>query len=262
MPLPLFHVDAFAERPFSGNPAAVCILEVPAEEAWMQSVAAEMNLSETAFLLPSGQCFKLRWFTPTTEVDLCGHATLASAHVLWSEGLVSGQQVIEFHSKSGLLTATRLGDRIELDFPREPAHEVEIDLELEAALGAAAQWMGRNRMDCLVEVESEGELFQLEPDFEALQQLDVRGVIVTARADAGEYDFMSRFFAPAAGVNEDPVTGSAHCCLADFWQKRLGKSEMVAYQASKRGGRVYVRVRGDRVVLGGNAVTIAAGALR
>jgi PhzF family phenazine biosynthesis protein len=262
MPLPLFHVDAFAERPFSGNPAAVCILEEPAEEAWMQSVAAEMNLSETAFLLPSGPYFELRWFTPTTEVDLCGHATLASAHVLWSEGRVSEQQTIEFHSKSGLLTATRRGDRIELDFPLEPAQEVEIDSNLEAALGAAAEWMGRNRMDCLVEVESEGELLQLEPDFVALEQLDVRGVIVTALADTDEYDFVSRFFAPAAGVDEDPVTGSAHCCLADFWQKRLGKSEMVAFQVSKRGGRVYVRVRGDRVVLGGNAVTVAAGVLR
>jgi PhzF family phenazine biosynthesis protein len=262
MAIPLFHVDAFTDRPFAGNPAAVCLLSDPADAAWMQSIAAEMNLSETAFLARRGPHFALRWFTPALEVDLCGHATLAAAHVLWSEAVVPEDRSIEFQSKSGVLTAARRGDRIELDFPLEPAKEVEIDRALTAALGATPRCMGQNRMDYLVELETEAAVRELSPDFQALRQLDVRGIIVTARADASRYDFVSRFFAPAAGVDEDPVTGSAHCCLADFWQKRLGRSEMVGYQASQRGGCVHVRLQGDRVILGGNAVTIAAGHLR
>ena len=262
MGIRLFHVDAFADRPFAGNPAAVCLLQEEADATWMQAIAAELNLSETAFVLPAGDQYQLRWFTPCVEVDLCGHATLASAHVLWSEGLAPRDRVVEFLSKSGLLTATLCGDRIELDFPLEPATPVEIDSRLAAALGATARSMGRNRFDYLVELESETAVRELAPDFKALAKLDVRGIIVTAQAEASDYDFISRFFAPAVGVDEDPVTGSAHCCLAEFWQQRLGKSEMVGYQASDRGGCVHVRIAGQRTILGGSALTIAAGKLR
>jgi PhzF family phenazine biosynthesis protein len=262
MGVPLFHVDAFTDRPFAGNPAAVCLLSEEGDAIWMQAIAAEMNLSETAFVLPAGEQFHLRWFTPSVEVDLCGHATLASAHILWSEGLAPKDRALEFLSKSGLLTASLHGDRIELDFPLEPATAVEIDSNLAAALGAPARFMGRNRFDYLVELESETAVRELAPDYKALEKLEVRGIIVTAQAEATDYDFISRFFAPAAGVDEDPVTGSAHCCLAEFWQQRLGKSEMVGYQASQRGGCVHVRVAGERVILGGTALTIAAGELR
>jgi PhzF family phenazine biosynthesis protein len=262
MSISLFHVDAFTERPFAGNPAAVCLLQEPVNADWMQAFAAEMNLSETAFLLPDGEQYRLRWFTPGVEVDLCGHATLASAHVLWSEGMVPKEQAIEFNSKSGLLTATVRDSRIELDFPLEPAREVEINDQLANALGVRPRCMGQNRMDYLVELESAAAVRDVTPDFPALGQFDVRGVIVTARCDSPDYDFVSRFFAPAAGVDEDPVTGSAHCCLAEFWQRRLGKTEMIGYQASHRGGVVHVRVSGERAILGGHAVTIAAGQLR
>ncbi len=255
-------VDAFTSRPFAGNPAAVCVLPRPAgDEQWMQNVAREMNLSETAFLVRQKDGYNLRWFTPAVEVALCGHATLASAHVLWEDGHIKADDQARFHTKSGLLTADRRGDWIELDFPVKLEEPSETPAGLAEALGAKPKYVGKNQFDYLVEVESESEVRTLNPDFTRLAKLPVRGIIVTSRSALKEYDFVSRFFAPAAGVNEDPVTGSAHCCLTPFWAKRLGKNEMMAYQASARGGVLRVRLAGDRVKLAGQAVTVLAGEL-
>jgi PhzF family phenazine biosynthesis protein len=204
----------------------------------------------------------LRWFTPVVEVDLCGHATLASAHVLWETGAASPDETLRFHTRSGLLTAWRAGDWIELDFPAEPAQPLDAPAELIQALGVQPLFTGKNRFDYLVEIESEAALRQLQPDLARLKAVTPRGVIVTAKVNGSPYDFVSRFFAPAAGIDEDPVTGSAHCCLGPFWQERLGKSEFLAYQASPRGGSVRVQVRGERVGLGGQAVTVWKGELR
>ena len=256
MALRITQVDAFTDRPFGGNPAAVCILNGPREDAWMQALAAEMNLSETAFLLrrPDGD-FHLRWFTPAVEVALCGHATLASAHALWEQGYVHPEAACRFHTQSGLLTAQRRGDWIELDFPATVAEACEAAAGLAGALGAPPRWVGRNRFDYLVELADESAVRTLQPDHAALKKLPVRGVIVTARGEA-PYDFVSRFFAPGSGIEEDPVTGSAHCALGPYWQGALGKPEFLAFQASKRGGVVRVRLAGDRVLLGGQAVTV------
>ena len=261
----IYQVDAFTERPFAGNPAGVCILPDPRADAWMQAVAAEMNLSETAFLVrrPDG-AFNLRWFTPAVEVALCGHATLAGAHVLWETGALQPDEPARFHTRSGLLTAARRNGWLELDFPATPAPPAEPPSGLGAALGVVPRYVGINVFDYLVEVESEAIVRSLRPDFTALGRLPVRGVIVTAAAASPEFDFVSRFFAPAVGVNEDPVTGSAHCCLAPFWAGRLGKTAMIAYQASARGGVVRVRLASpgaDRVLLGGQAVTVLVGEL-
>ncbi len=259
--IPLFQVDAFTDRPFAGNPAAVCLLAEPADEAWMQAVAAEMNLSETAFLKAEEEGYRLRWFTPGMEVDLCGHATLAAAHVLWSEVGLPEAEAISFSTRSGPLIALRQGPRIELDFPLEPAAETEPPPGLLEALGCGAEYVGRNRFDYLVHVEPEEALRAITPDFARLRAIETRGVIVTSRAQGDEHDFVSRFFAPRAGVDEDPVTGSAHCCLAPFWQARLGKTDFAAYQASSRGGMVHVRIEDDRAILGGQAVTVMRGTL-
>jgi PhzF family phenazine biosynthesis protein len=261
MPIPLFQVDAFAERPFTGNPAAVCLLPGPHDEAWMQHVAAENNLSETAFVSPEADHFRLRWFTPKVEVSLCGHATLASAHVLWEAGRVAGGQPIAFHTHSGVLTAARSTDKITLDFPVNPAEAAPPPAGLTEALQVVPVWTGRSRFDWLVEIESEARLRALAPDFGRLAQVSARGIIVTSRPTTPGYDFISRFFAPAAGINEDPVTGSAHCCLADYWGHKHGKTTMVGYQASARGGVVHVRVTGDRVLLSGHAITVIRGEL-
>ncbi len=260
-PLRYFVVDAFTDRPFAGNPAAVVPLLAWPDDAWLQNVAMEMNLSETAFLVKEDDGYRLRWFTPKVEVALCGHATLASAHVLWSEGYVPTAEEIGFHTKSGLLEATWKDSRIELDFPIEPPTESSPPPGLLEALGTSAKYVGRNRFDYLVEVESEDEVRRLAPDFARLSDLEIRGVIVASRSTAPQYDFVSRFFAPRAGVDEDPVTGSAHCCLGPYWQGRLGKSEFTAFQASARGGVVHVRVAGDRTYLGGQAVTVLRGEL-
>ena len=258
MSLPLFVVDAFAPRPFAGNPAAVCFLDAPRDDGWLQSLAAEMNLSETAFLLPEGDGYRLRWFTPRVEVDLCGHATLASAHVLWQTGRLAPDRPAEFWTRSGLLTATRQGERITLDFPAVAAQACPDGPGLAEALGARLLYLGRNGMDYLALLDAEETVRGLRPDFARLAELPVRGVIVTA-VGSGEFDFVSRFFAPRVGVPEDPVTGSAHCCLGPFWAERLGKSDLRAYQASPRGGVVQVGVRGERVLLGGEAVTVVKG---
>jgi PhzF family phenazine biosynthesis protein len=261
MSQPIVVVDAFTDRPFAGNPAAVCLLEREADERWMQSVAAELNLSETAFLRRDADGFRLRWFTPATEVALCGHATLASAHHLWESGSLPGTVPARFHTKSGLLTAARRGEWIEMDFPAKPEQQAAASPELARAIGANPAYLGASQFDCLVELGSEAEVRGLEPDAGLLAGLRWRGVIVTSRASTPGYDFVSRFFAPKVGVREDPVTGSAHCVLGPYWKKRTGKDDFIAYQASPRGGVVKVGVRGDRVLLGGQAVTVWRGEL-
>ncbi len=254
-------VDSFTSQPFSGNPAAV-VLDAPGDERWMQNVALEMNLAETAFLVrrKDGD-FDLRWFTPAVEVDLCGHATLASAHVLWEEGYLEPKAQARFHTRSGILTADRRDGAIVLDFPATPERETEPPEGLIRALGVSARYVGKSAFDYLVEVESEAAVRAASPDFGALGAIKARGIIVTARASSPGFDFVSRFFAPAAGINEDPVTGSAHCTLGPFWAARLGKTSFNAYQASSRGGSVKVDLKGDRVLLGGQAVTVLRGEL-
>ncbi len=258
----LLQIDAFANGPFTGNPAAVVLLEESAEEDWMQRVAAEMNLSETAFLLPGGDGWAIRWFTPTTEVALCGHATLAGFHALREEGKVG--DAVTFESASGPLTARAIGDRLELDFPSMPPEACDEPEGLLDALGLPeARYVGRSRHDLLVEVADRKELVDLHPDFRALSGVEVRGVIVTAMGDEGGegLDFVSRFFAPRAGVDEDPVTGSAHCVLAPYWTAKLGARSLQAGQLSRRSGRLEVELRGDRVALRGRTVTVLRGEL-
>ncbi len=267
MPVRIVQVDAFSSRPFAGNPAAVCVLAAAVQgetgEQWMKDVAREMNLSETAFLHPEGgpggNGYRLRWLTPAVEVDLCGHATLAAAHVLWEDGHIAADAVARFYTRSGLLTCERRGDWIEMDFPAKISQPAEPPPQLSEALNAELTYVGRNQFDYLVEVADEATLRALNPNHHLLRQLPVRGVIATARGN--EYDFVSRFFAPGAGVDEDPVTGSAHTALAPYWGAKLGKTEMVGYQASARGGVVKVRLQGDRVILGGQAVTVMTGEL-
>jgi PhzF family phenazine biosynthesis protein len=251
-------VDAFTAKPFTGNPAAVCVLDVPRDAAWMQRVASEMNLSETAFLHRTADGWSLRWFTPTVEVKLCGHATLASAFVLWETGALPASDEAKFHTLSGVLTCRKDGAWIEMDFPAVIAHPVPPPDGLREALGCELVVTAANGMDYLVEVADEKTLRALQPDFTALAQQPVRGVIVTCRSESPEFDFLSRFFAPAAGVNEDPVTGSAHCALGPWWQAKLGRSEFTAWQASPRGGLVKLAMRGERVLLRGQAVRMSA----
>jgi PhzF family phenazine biosynthesis protein len=264
MALPLFVVDSFASRPFSGNPAAVCVLPAERDAVWMQLVAREMNLSETAFVVGRGEGeYGLRWFTPAVEVDLCGHATLASAHVLFETKRVDRSRAVRFHTKSGVLVATAEGEGIALDFPAYTPEAGAAPEGLEAALRCGRPtWVGRTRDTAFLELASEADLRALAPDFAALARIDARGFIVTARAAGGTpYDFVSRFFAPRMGINEDPVTGAAHCSLATYWSPRLGKTAMTAFQASARGGVVRVRAEGGRTLLGGDAVTVSRGEL-
>lgn len=257
MGLTIFQVDAFTNVPFAGNPAAVCVLSEPADDAWMQKIAREMNLSETAFLVERLDGFSLRWFTPTTEVDLCGHATLASAHVLWTEGYLSFDQEVQFHTRSGVLTANREADWVVMNFPADRSRDIKIRPELIKALNAPICEVYEGSVGYIVEVDSEEIVRNIQPNIEILKTLPAKGLIVTSAAANGtEYDFVSRFFAPALGILEDPVTGSAHCALAPFWRDRLNKTEFLAYQASARGGILKVRCEGDRVVLGGQAVTV------
>ena len=223
MALLIVQVDAFTSVPFAGNPAAVCVLPEPRDAAWMQHVAREMNLAETAFLDRATEGFNLRWFTPTVEVDLCGHATLAGAHVLWETGQVAAAEPIRFHTRSGVLTAVRRDDWIELDFPVTPEQPVDTPPDLPGALGVLPRYVGRSRFDYLVELDDEEAVRNVRPDFHRLQTISARGVIVTSRSSTPGWDFVSRFFAPASGIDEDPVTGSAHSCLAHFWSSRLQK---------------------------------------
>ena len=259
MGVKILQVDAFTDRPFTGNPAAVCMLPEPRGKQWMQQVALEMNLSETAFLSRERDGFNLRWFTPQVEVDLCGHATLAAAHVLWEEGDLPPEEPARFYTRSGLLTASRHGDWLEMDFPAEPEEKTPPPSGLAAALGVTPAYVGKNRFDYLVLVDSEEGVRNMKPDFQALALIPCRGVMVTALSRTGDYDFISRFFAPRVGIPEDPVTGSAHCCLGPFWKTRLHKDALTAYQASARGGVVRLRVAGDRVILSGQAVTVLRG---
>jgi PhzF family phenazine biosynthesis protein len=238
----------------------VCVLQADRDVSWLRDVARELNLSETAFLRRAGDRWRLRWFTPAAEVDLCGHATLASAHVLWEEELAGAAEPLRFETRSGALGARRTGDRIELDFPATPATEALAPPGLLPALGVLQPAaVARSRFDYLVELKDAAAVRELAPDFGALRRVEARGVIVTARGDAPGFDFVSRFFAPAVGVDEDPVTGSAHCCLAPWWAARLGREKLTGYQASARGGTVEVELAGERVLLRGHAVTVLRG---
>ena len=261
----LFQVDAFADKPFHGNPAAVCIPDVQKDDRWMMNVAAEMNLSETAFLSAQADGYNLRWFTPTKEVSLCGHATLASAHILWEQGFVGDNQAIRFDTLSGLLIAKRNGALIQLDFPARLVESTESNVGINDALGVVPISTNRyaisNGTIYLLECQSETIVRGLKPDFKRLSDTDGRAVIVTARSDSDRQDFVSRYFAPAVGIDEDPVTGSAHCYLAPYWSAKLGKNEMVGFQASQRSGYVRCRLDRDRVYLEGSAVTIFKGSL-
>ncbi|MGB3138381.1 MAG: PhzF family phenazine biosynthesis protein [Nodosilinea sp.] len=260
MTIPLFQVDAFAAEAYSGNPAAVCVLDEGRSERWMRRVAQEMNLPETAFFYPEADGYRLRWFTPVVEVDLCGHATLATCHVLWSEGYLPLEQEAKFYTRSGVLTARRLDDWIELNFPANQSHQISVPDGLAAALGAIPKAVAKNSLGYLVELESADAVRNLRPDFIALKQFPVHGVLATSLGEA-PYDFVSRFFVPALGVNEDPVTGAAHCCLSPYWREKLGKASFLAYQASARGGVVKIQDEGDRVRLSGQTVTILRGEL-
>jgi PhzF family phenazine biosynthesis protein len=257
MPIRIVTVDAFTSVPFAGNPAAVCVLPETRPDEWLRSVAREMNLSETAFLVPRNGGYDLRWLTPAVEVDLCGHATVASAHVLWEDGHLPQGKQARFQTRSGLLTADRRGDWIELDFPAKIAAPAEAPAGMLDALGlSSARAVAKNVFDYLVEIDSEEQLRALTPKHSVLREIPVRGIIVTARSSSAEFDFVSRFFAPGSGIDEDPVTGSAHTALGPYWGAKLGKTEMTAFQASARGGVVRLRLNGDRVILGGQAVTV------
>jgi predicted PhzF superfamily epimerase YddE/YHI9 len=258
MAVPIYVVDAFSDRPFAGNPAGVCLLDAYPADEWMQKVAAEMKHAETAFLVPNGEDYQLRWFTPAVEVDLCGHATLASAHALFEQGHVG--DVIRFHTRSGILTAARRPDGIELDFPSEGPEEASLPHTIRS-LGVEPIWTGRNRMDWFVQLPSADDVRAIQPDFTEINALGMRGLIVTALDKTGEFDFVSRGFFPQAGIDEDPVTGSAHCAFAPFWAERIGKTAMTGYQASERGGVVGVELVGNRVKLRGRATTFLQGTL-
>ena len=263
MSIPIYQVDAFTDHPFTGNPAGVCILQKSADEAWMQSVAMEMNLSETAFVVPREEGdFDLRWFTPTVEVALCGHGTLATSHVLYETGVLSTEHVARYHTKSGILQAQQIDGLIELDFPATPAEDCESPDGLLEALGlTSVLYVGRPKYDYLIEVQSEVDLRSIAPHFEYLRSLHVRGIMVTARSDGAEFDFVWRFFGPGSGIDEDPVTGSAHCALTPYWAGKLGKKVLTAYQASARGGKLQCTLAGDRVKLAGKALTVLSGEL-
>lgn len=259
----LFQIDAFTDAPFKGNPAAVCLLDgADVDHTWMQNVAAEMNLSETAFVRRQDGDWSLRWFSPIIEIALCGHATLATAHALLEEGLLPAGGTATFHTKSGALTAKQDGELIELDFPAKVAAPAAPPEGLIEALGTQPVRVSLNQFDYLVEMANEDDVRSMKPDFALLRRIRVRGVIVTSRASTPGFDFVSRFFAPGAGIDEDPVTGSAHCALAPYWAPRLGKTVFMAYQASPRGGVLRVTLAGDRVRMAGRAVTVLRGELR
>lgn len=253
-------VDTFAEAPFAGNPAAVCLLAQPRDAAWMQALARELNQPATAFVAARDDGYDLRWFAPTTELALCGHGTLASAHLLWAEGRVAPEAPVCFSTGAGALVCRREGDWIAMDFPAEsPQPVAAVPVELLQALDVHPRAVARNRFDYLVELDSAAAVRALRPDLALLKAVPTRGVIVTAPADGDGHDFVSRFFAPAVGFGEDMVTGSAHCGLGPYWAARLGKTELAGYQASARGGTVRVRVRADRVDLLGRATVVMRG---
>jgi PhzF family phenazine biosynthesis protein len=259
MNIPFYHVDAFTDNALGGNPAAIIILKSSPKKNWMQDVAREINLSETAYLTPKEEKgFELRWFTPQSEVDLCGHATLASAHILWETERLTSNQPAVFYTKSGILTAQLVDNWIKMDFPAEignPLVSKESIAPVEKALDAKAKNIEVNRFDYLVEVESEKTLRSLKPNFKSIAKLPCRGLIATCLSESKDYDFLSRFFAPSIGINEDPVTGSTHCFLGPYWSAKLKKNKLIGYQASKSGGVVQTFHRTDHVILGGKAIT-------
>ncbi|MEO8665225.1 MAG: PhzF family phenazine biosynthesis protein [Ignavibacteria bacterium] len=258
----IFTVDAFTDKKFSGNPAGVCLLNENKDDGWLLNVAAEMNLSETAFVKKIDEGFSLRWFTPKVEVELCGHATLASSHILWQEKILKPDEEAVFHTEyKGILTAKKNGDEIVLNFPINPPSKSADNPDLEKALGVKPVYLGMTDHHFLVELYSDDEVKKVDPDFSLLKKLPKFGTIITAKSNNKNYDFISRFFAPSKGINEDPVTGSAHCVLAPFWSERLGKRSMKAFQASERGGSMTVTIEGDRVLLSGKAITILKGEL-
>lgn len=261
MPTDLWLIDAFTDTAFAGNPAGVCLLAKPRPDEWMQSVAREMNQAETAFLVPRKDGFDLRWFTPAVEVDLCGHATLASAHYLWTKRKLTPRATARFHTRSGVLTAVKKKDWIILDFPAMPAASCEAPPYLLDAFRASGAPAFRSQFDYMVVLEKPAKLRELKPDTRLLKAIECRGVIVTSPSDEPGVDFLSRFFAPGVGVDEDPVTGSAHCTLAPYWAQRLGRSKLVGRQISHRGGTVQVEAAGERVRLGGQAVTVVKGTI-
>lgn len=263
--LAFFHVDAFTGEPFAGNPACVCLLDSPRPDAWMQSLAAEMNRSETAFLLPEGDGYRLRWFTPAVEVRLCGHATLASSHILYETGSLAPGETARFYTRSGLLTACLEENWISLNFPANAVEPAQAPAGLLEALGIEKPvFTGKKTTSAsyLIEVQDEETVRSLSPDFSALLKVDARGITVTARSQEQSRDFVSRYFAPQVGINEDPVTGSAHCLLAPYWGEKLGKTTLTAYQASARGGTLRLRLKGERVVISGQAVTVFSAKLQ
>ncbi|HTK87232.1 MAG TPA: PhzF family phenazine biosynthesis protein [Nitrospiraceae bacterium] len=262
MTVPIIHVDTFAENGCRGNAAAVCVLPGPAEPLWMQSIAYEMNVSETAFFYRGPDGFNLRWFSPLVEVDLCGHGTLAVAHVLRQQGYFTDQPTAHFSTRSGLLTAQLQGEWIELNFPIFSHQETAPPLELSQALGVPLKYVGTDGEDYLVELQSEDAVRSLRPDFNVLSTIQARAIIVTSVASSTEYDVVSRVFAPRLGIDEDPVTGSAHCCLGPFWMAKLRKKELIAYQASARGGVLRLRLNGERLNLSGKAVTVGSSTLQ
>lgn len=261
IPIPWLKVNAFTEPPGRGNTAVVCLLDEERERAWMQSAATEWGVAGTAFVRPLADGFSLKFFTPAVEVSLSGHTTLAAAHTLWTEGVLREQEAIRFHTRSGILTCVRKGRQIELELPADPPREVQAPVELLEGLGVEFEFVGQTEFDMLVRVGSEQAVRSLLPNFAWLRKLATRGVIVTSESAAPGFDFVSRFFAPAAGLDEDHVTGSAHCSLGPYWSERLGKQEMTAFQASARGGVLRVRVDGERVYLAGEAETVGRGEL-
>ena len=256
-----FIVNAFTESIEGGNQAAVCIVEKDLSDILMQDIASEFGLSETAFIVKKDEVFELRWFTPTVEIELCGHATLAGAHILWEQGFINADKEINFDTKSGILRVYMENGLYIMDFPREDSVETDCPEELKKGLGIDPIFVGKNRFDFIAEITTEEIVRTLRPDLTQLEKLDSRGVIVTAASDLNEYDFVSRFFAPNAGIPEDPVTGSAHCCLGPYWSNRLKKTKLTGYQASDRGGFVYIEQLKKRVLLGGKAVTFSSGKL-
>ncbi|MEM9482661.1 MAG: PhzF family phenazine biosynthesis protein [Cyanobacteria bacterium P01_F01_bin.116] len=260
---PIIQVDAFTDRPFAGNPAAVCVSDAPLDEALMQQIATEMNLSETAFLYPlegKGN-YSLRWFTPTAEIALCGHATLASAHVLWTEGHLASTTTAHFQTKSGELRVAPKDNLLQMDFPAQPVHDAAVSPTLIGAMNHAdIVHCVRNEVNYLVELRSHQSVVNLTPDFDKLKKLNCQGVIVTSQG-AAPYDFISRYFVPSMGIPEDPVTGSSHCSLGPYWQAKLGKDKMLAYQASARGGELHIECTPERIFISGQAVTVMRGEL-
>jgi PhzF family phenazine biosynthesis protein len=253
------HINVFTNRPFHGNPAAVCILPHPKIDSWMQSMAAELNLPVTAFIIRQADGFMLRWFTPVAEVDMCGHGTLAAAHIVWQESLARPDGGIVFYTRSGTLRAWKEDDWIGLDFPSMPAQPIHEPEGLRDILGVPFIYVGKNEYDIIVEVDSEQTVRSLDPDKDTLRRLPMRGLIVTGRSDNPEYDFVSRFFASSFGISEDAVTGPAHCCLAPYWAKRLSRMQLKGYHASRRGGVIKMNIRDDRIHLFGQAITVISG---